>query len=320
MWTKSTFISIALLAGCSAGATDQPGAAVLVDSPLSTQLTQDSSARPMTPSKASIEAPPAQQSSTDMTDEVTIPADLLTGAARDLFPDSNDAQRIDWRVRERLIADCLANLGFDYTPLPLPPALEADRPEFVLPLGALTVEKASRSGYQPELISANLPVDTAVFNVDIDSEAIEKCVAEARQEMYDGESSARHIVTQMLFEATADVVAAIDASTEVALVRDAWSECMAKQGYGFGSPDDATASFPPTIAGAAVSDNEIRVATADAECRASSGYDETRQALYLDRLSAWSESHAAEIGQALDVSRAETDHLVDLAVRRGLAL
>ncbi|GLZ76830.1 hypothetical protein Afil01_16370 [Actinorhabdospora filicis] len=217
-----------------------------------------------------------------------VPLDAAAALPLDAFrPAPEIAAAVDG-----LTARCMARLGHDWAPDPVPAA----RPwESGLSIGLLDAAHAAEYGYRPpprlrERLSTTdravrvayagpMPGETAPAGVPDGG-----CAGEARRALAGPDTS---IVSRLAGEAEDGAHA--DERGRAAL--DAWSACMSGRGHRYAEPAEAQWQYWPE----AVTDVERSLATADVACKDAVGLPATWRGLvgaYQERLAA---GHAAEL-------------------------
>lgn len=254
-------------------------------------LPQDGSADPATkPPTATVSPPPEP-----VGDELT---SLVESAAPSLLASVADptTRRTVERATQELIADCMADQGFDY--VVRQPEQVTEPPDSILlgAFGLTDIEQARANGYYNPELAADVDLEPrsgeeafteALFGDPRAERILEEivdpmtgtpigmveqrqgCVGQAEAAAYGGaDVRLRYLALDAAMqEAALDTIAAAQASELFQMAEEAWSRCMTARGYAFDRLVDVAAT---EWAEPRPSDEEVNTAVTDVECKADS--------------------------------------------------
>jgi hypothetical protein len=218
-----------------------------------------------------------------------------------------DVERRQFVANQTLLTTCLRDQGFDYEPIEY--SSEWDLVDLVSPLDRRFAEAR---GYH---LPAITPVDanSELYDDPSFGASYDECGRSANARVFrtaDNYAQSAQALSQDL-RATLERFAA---SSEGAVVVEAWGECMSRRGYEYASPSDPAREFQEA---SDVTDDELRVRIADLDCDEEVGFTVRRFAWESDVVGRWMADHAGEIAalqtEGASVLRSLTELEAELA-------
>lgn len=236
----------------------------------------------------------------------------------ELVPPSPATSEFIWLAAEKLTRECMAQRGFDYSPLPSP---EFERGWREFRDGQLmTTSRAQASGYQPvpyamppdlaeayieleELTNSN-PAYRAAYSAQAGEAAELGCSVVAHERLWARADLMSADFGRLIGEAEGEVLAAIHANPTYRAAVTAWSTCMSAGGYDYLTPDDAFADERWFTASGTPTEAERAAALHDASCREAVGLNVAARQAQQQAVAAWIEQNHATV-QALRAAETE---------------
>lgn len=184
-----------------------------------------------------------------------------------------------WQV---LFNECLAGLGLPPAEFPPTRDLAADAARELSQLRFDDLEKVQSSGYRWLLPSPDAASEAS--NEELNPVDQDQCKTAANSEVGNGAPVGG--ATAPIIEAQAEISARARSAEELEGVKALWTECMDAAGY----PDlrfDDPAWFIALIETPEPTTEEIRIATADYDCRISTGFTNARLEFLAREVQRW---------------------------------
>lgn len=244
---------------------------------------------------------------------------------QDLRPYGRDGDNLLWSVREELTRRCMDAAGFTYLVNPAPHTVVPD------PIPRLSVGRAEDEGYR-QMLSDNTdpqPVDVGPdASVPGYAEALDPsdeneigCFERAYQQIF-GDDYGNTAIDLFRAVPGMDLTAAVEASPDFAGLVTDWSTCMQARGFTYENPGAAVFSFVGPAAGDATasspSADEIRVAVADASCRADTDFESRYETAYTAEYQSWLSANDGALQTVSDQASRDLDRIREVAGSFGL--
>ncbi len=233
-------------------------------------------------------------------------------------------QELVWSATQELVADCMRNSGFKYTPIP-PENFEASLlfatrvsgfpPAIAASVGYHTTDTQLPVQISDALQKQQLAVaenvtreENPAFVVALEGpEGGAGCVAEAYYALFGDRVPATTLFSETIAPHLDILYKAIENDPSYIRALDNWRTCMNSKGFDFRTPTDARNAFFDRE----LSSDEISTATADAECRLVAQIFESRYAAESRALQGWLESNPGFLetlheAQDADIEAAKT--------------
>lgn len=205
------------------------------------------------------------------------------------FPEQDD--RVVWAANERAMHVCAAASGIDYPESPYPEGGNVDFMSAMYPPSELVEEYGYRW-------AAAGPVPPTPPAADVEwSENDLRILGACADATVDTLKQRALAEFQRAFsEANGQILVTARVNAEVVAATEAWSRCMASQGFEYSSPQDAVldARSAPTVD----DPRSIQIAVFDYECRRQNMLGEIEDAVVADLQQAWLEAHVLDIEEA----------------------
>lgn len=204
------------------------------------------------------------------------------------LPESDD--RLVWKARELLVADCASRLGRNYEPAPYPEGGSLTLRQYIYPPEAAVAQH----GY----LWADAFAETTPPPEDLDRlQDAGDCFEDAAQVL----SQQDFADAQQVFYSAADEIRSeILTSNEYQERLASWMICMASQGYDFVDPGAAFASAAPDYSSA----EAVAIAVADFGCQREVDLEGLRRRLRTAAVRRWLEENPGAI-ESLNSTRAD---------------
>jgi hypothetical protein len=245
----------------------------------------------------------------------------------DLVPYGDEGNAVYHRLVETRTRDCMSRAGFVYTEVPFVPrgkVVDAFGLVPPLPTGA----DLNKRGYG-SLSAPQLATPSAEYFSSTSANEAQAQVSEAWSAAYAGDDAgipgcrgaavdevgrAAELRASDLYSALSPslpIFSAFAAQSEFPSLQTAisdWVLCMNELGFDFVSPDAASESFLPHP-DSPPSDNEVRVASADVECRQRSRYQEQLLTAFAEISSTWMSKNEGAVAALNEAKAADLQSL-----------
>lgn len=254
----------------------------------------------------------------------------------DLAPYGDPGNAVLHQILEHYVSECMGAAGFDYSNVPfVPRGTVIDALGLVPPLPDQAAVEAQ--GYSalsaPQL--APVPPEWTRATSENDARSSDDSWAEA----YAGDDATGRPGCRLLAEQSVaeraelrarelyaaiapsvipilSITAAYESSSAFRSTTSEWQLCMTARGFNYESPVDAMMSFPSQADGTP-SDGEVLTASADFQCRAQTGYQESLLNAFGELAREWMRQNEGQVLELKNATSADIAALNELAENVG---